>query len=304
MGVSLQWWADEVGKRTGGKVTVETYPMSSLVEMQQMLDSVAGGVADIGILSIPSFEKRFPITNVIMLPTIKFPYTADGIVASGEAFRMLYNKYPALEAEYKDQKLRLVMLPGVDIQNIVAKKEIRVPGDLKGMKVGATGVRGKIVESCGGVPVSVITPEAYMSLERGVIDAIFTNWSMVAARKLQEVSSHYFDYQLYSLALMLVINVNTWNALPPDVQKIIDDLEADALVFRGDAYMRSAGGGKKLWSEAGNTVTQITPDEGKLWDAKVLPFEETWLADMGAAGFKEAPQILDDLKKKMAEAWK
>ena len=302
VGIALKWWADELTKRSKEAVKVEVYPMSVLVKLPQMLEAVKTGVADIGVLSVESYAKFFPLTTVMMLPTIHFPYSEKGMVASGKAFMELYNRYPVFQTAYTD--VRLLLLPGLDIQNIVSKKELRVPNDLKGMKIGASGARLKIISACGGVPVGVVPPDAYLSLDKGVIEGIFTNWSIVAARRFQEVTSYYLDYQLTSLALPMIMNVDSWNSLPSDIKKIISGLSMEALNVRAKEHMATADNGMKQWGVAGRKVTTLTAEERKLWDQKCEPFVEEWITSMEANGVKEARQILVDLKNLEAVSWK
>jgi TRAP-type C4-dicarboxylate transport system substrate-binding protein len=68
-------WAEEVEKRTNGKVKVEKFPGGTLLTAQNMYDGVLKRVADIG-LSCPSYEPgRFPLTGIsdqpVAYPTLK-----------------------------------------------------------------------------------------------------------------------------------------------------------------------------------------------------------------------------------------
>lgn len=300
MGATFDWYAAEVGKRSNGKVKIENYPMQSLVKMPQTIDAVLTGISEIGLIDTNVFARRFPVTAVFSLPTTTFPLTEKGKIASGEAFMNLYRKYVSLQKEYKEFKV--LMCPGLNDYAMVSKKEIRLPDDLKGLKVGAAGMAAQITELCGGTPVSIQTPEAYMSLDRGVIDALFLSWGMVAARQIQEVSSYFLERNLTQLSLVAVMNLKTWNELPPDVRKIIDDLEHEALLFRTKQHMGLTGFAKGLWAKAGRTITVLSAEENRLWEEKGIPLEKKWLADMETAGKKDAPNILDELKRIRAGA--
>lgn len=301
VGVSLRWWADELKKRSGGEIEVEVYPMSVLVDRVRMIDAIKTGVTEIGLVSIATVPKLFPLTTVMMLPTLNFPYSTKGLVESGKAFRELYNKFPSIKNEYTD--LHLLMFLGMDVQNIVTKNEVRMPDDLKSMKIGASGDRGNIVSYCGGVPVGVAPPEAYISLDKGVIDGIFSNWPIIQARKLQEVTSYYLDYQLTSLMLVVMMNQSTWINLSPDIKEIIEGMENDTIMFRAKQHILAGDRGKKLWAKSGKTVTTLTSEEKNLWDQKCQPLIEEWVSKMEAKGFGEARQIFNEAKRLSSDSW-
>ena len=66
--VQMTHWAQQLAKRTNGKVDVKTFPGGTLLGAKDMYDGVSKGVADIG-LGAPSYDPgRFPLTSGIALP--------------------------------------------------------------------------------------------------------------------------------------------------------------------------------------------------------------------------------------------
>ena len=71
-GKQMAHWAEEMKKRTNGKVEVKTFPGGTLLGAREMYDGVTKGVADIGLGS-PSYDPgRFPLTAGISMP-VNFP---------------------------------------------------------------------------------------------------------------------------------------------------------------------------------------------------------------------------------------
>ena len=50
--VQMEEWKKEVEKRTGGKVAVQTFPGSTLLNPKNMFEGVISGTADIGCLAM------------------------------------------------------------------------------------------------------------------------------------------------------------------------------------------------------------------------------------------------------------
>lgn len=294
------WWAEELEKRTDGKVKVEFYPGGTLFKLDVSVDSVIGGVADIAMTSIGAFSKRFPLSNVGSLPTASFPDTVEGLVAADSALMALYEKSPEMKAEWKDVKV----LGFYQMLNYImqSKKEIRVPDDVKGVKIGGDGLKLALVEAAGATPLTIVPPDAYMNLDKGVIDAAFLSWSQAGIYHTYEVCEYFFDYGFGATSLPIIMNLDTWNALPSDIQKLMMDLMPESQMVSAKGLIVSVEKGRKAVSDAGKTVITLTLDEVKLWQDVGKPMEGTWIAEMKAAGIKNPEEVLNEWKRLANEA--
>ena len=66
--VQMEEWKKEVEKRTGGKVAIQTFPGSTLLNPKNMFEGVISGTADIGCLAMSYQPGRFPISEAIDQP--------------------------------------------------------------------------------------------------------------------------------------------------------------------------------------------------------------------------------------------
>jgi len=66
--VQMERWKVEVEKRTGGKVAVQTFPGSTLLNPKNMFEGVVSGTADIGCLAMSYQPGRFPVSEAIDQP--------------------------------------------------------------------------------------------------------------------------------------------------------------------------------------------------------------------------------------------
>ena len=65
--------------------------------------------------------------------------------------------------------------------------------------------------------------QIYESAERGVIDGNVMPWGPVGAFKLHEVFKNHLNARIDAVAMYTLINERRYNALPPDIRKLIDD---------------------------------------------------------------------------------
>jgi TRAP-type C4-dicarboxylate transport system substrate-binding protein len=172
--VGQHWWADEVTKRTEGRVRVQISPASSLVNQAAGVEAVLSGVADMYMLSTAVHRKTFPITSIMSVPGAGFPDdTLEANTAHMNAFFELLKRFPAAAAEYKDFGEMFFYVIYSESYLASKRKKILVPSDIKGMKIGSNAIRMELVSRIGAAAVDDIPPLAYEKLMTGVTDATF-----------------------------------------------------------------------------------------------------------------------------------
>ncbi|MBW1791691.1 MAG: TRAP transporter substrate-binding protein DctP, partial [Deltaproteobacteria bacterium] len=278
------------------------YPGGTLFKISAALDSVIKGVSDIGMISTGRVKKRFQVVELTSLPALGFPDTVEGNYAAAEAFMTLTEKYPQVQAEPKNFKRLIPQLTPNYI--IVSKKKIRVPGDLKGMKIGGTGKKGDYAGSFGAVPIKISPPDAYMNLDRGVVDAVFLSWSQVRIYKIYEIAEYFLNFGISQSAIPVIMNLKSWNALPDDVKKIMKEITPKAISLSVGNMFKGVNGAKKGIKAKGRTVITPTPAERKLWEDAAKPLWDDWVAKMKSRGVKDPEKVLDEWKGLRAKAFK
>jgi TRAP-type C4-dicarboxylate transport system substrate-binding protein len=300
--VGVHWWAEEVTKATEGRVTVEMYPASSLCTQDAALESVLSGVADMYLLSISSHRKIFPVNEITGLPGVGFPDdTLEANTAHMNTFFELLDKYPAAAAEYKDFGPMFFYIIYSEAY-LMSKPEIRVPADIKGMKVGSNGIRLELVEMLDGAAVSDIPPLAYEKLQTGVTEATFAAISAVHDFQLYEVTDHAFDLPFGGGGMPCVINKDTWSKISPKDQQIMMDLATEGAKISHQAL---ADLNNLSWQEMDEFGMRVTPttEEAALWEEQFKVLWDKWLAENEANGTTEASDILNWWKAKSDAEW-
>ena len=65
MGIQYQSWADELTRRTNGRVKADMFWMDSLVKQQDMLPGLKSKMTDAGYLSQTYFPSNFPLLMMV-----------------------------------------------------------------------------------------------------------------------------------------------------------------------------------------------------------------------------------------------
>ena len=124
----MQPWADEIEKKSEGKVKVQVFPAMQLGgRPADLYGQARDGVVDI-IWTIPGYSPgRFPLTEVFELP-----FLIGNATAASQALTEFHQKW--LRDEYSDTH-PLVFHSTAPTHLHTVGKQIRIFEDLKGMKI-------------------------------------------------------------------------------------------------------------------------------------------------------------------------
>jgi TRAP-type C4-dicarboxylate transport system substrate-binding protein len=301
---SINVWAKNVEEATKGRVKITLYPAESLFKGMEAWEAVTGGTTDIGWTIMGYFTGRFPLTSVMALPFLSLVSgKVDGKVRSGGAINSrilqeLYDTLPEMQAEWKEVKVMTMLCSDPSVL-FTAKKPVRNMNDAKGLKLREAGSYPlEMWKLLGASPVTMGMPEAYDSLSKGVLDGMNTTWSAIATFKLYEVLKYWSDVGTVASTQMTVMNLKTWNSLPPDIQQAIMSVSG----VKGAELFGDGGWGFDVKEEmladatkAGKPMERVELDAGEYEKWKEVagkPLWSKWVDEMKAKGLN-GQKVLD-----------
>jgi TRAP-type C4-dicarboxylate transport system substrate-binding protein len=81
------------------------------------------------------------------------------------------------------------------------------------------------------------------------------------------------------------MNLKTWNSLPADIQKIIEEMSGPALNEKYAAsWDNEAQVSRDTLKKGGVENIQLSPEEMKAWNQRLKPVTEAWVAEMESKG--------------------
>jgi TRAP-type C4-dicarboxylate transport system substrate-binding protein len=289
-------WAEEIGKRTGGRVKIAVFPGGVLTKADQCYQGVVDGISDIGMSAFAYTRGRFPLLEGLDLP-VGYP---DGVSATRIAHALAGEFNPA---EIQDTKLLYVHAHGPGV--LATKKPVTKLDDVKGLKIRATGFCSKIVESLGGSPVSMPQGETYEALQKGVVDATFCPVETLKGWKQAEVIQHLTDSRCvgYTTAFFVAMNKERWAALPADVQKVFEEVSAEWVAKHGQAWNDADAEGLAYANELKRGLVTLDAAEQAAWIKRVEPVLQEYATRAAQKGLS-GEAFLGKLKERVAEAKK
>ena len=268
---TAQTWADEIGKRTDGKVKITMYPAGTLTKAPQCYEGVVSGVSDIGMSCFAYTRGRFPLLEGLDLP-LGYP---NGLVATRVATEMVRKYEPE---EIKDVHVLYIHAHGPGI--LAARKSVRKLEDMTNLKVRATGLSSKIVQSLGGTPIAMSQPETYEALQKGVVEATFCPIETLKGWKQGEVIDSVTETSVigYTTSMFVVMNKDAWSGLGPELQKVFTEVSDEWVAKHGQAWDQADREGQAFIKELQREVITLDEAEQQRWQAAVKPVLDAYVA--------------------------
>ena len=281
-------WGQKVEKESGGRIKVQNFPTMQLGgKPPELFDQAKDGVVDIIWTVLGYTPGRFPKSEVFELP-----FTSGSAEVSSRAFQAYVEKN-AMD-EFKDIKLIAVHTHGPGMFH--SKDPITKLEDLKGMKVrGGSRVINIMLEQLGAVPVGMPVPAVGEALSKGVISATTIPWEVVPAVKVQQIVKNHTGFSgdkgLYTQTFAVAMNKASYDKLPPDLKKVIDNNSGiEAAAMFGRAMDMGDKEGLALAQKAGNNIVTLDATETARWQRTAAGVRAAWYKEVGEKGI-DGPKL-------------
>jgi TRAP-type C4-dicarboxylate transport system substrate-binding protein len=198
-----------------------------------------------------------------------------------------FNKFKP--KEWDDVRVLYVTNPG-PLVFLTVNKPVKTLEDLKGLKIRAVGQESDIIKALGGLPVPLQMPDVYDALRRVVIDGVTVDFSTLPHWKFAEVIKYVTAaWQLgRGYTFYWVMNKGKWNALPPDIQKIVTEVTDEAREKQARLWDQMDIEGRDLLKSKGGEIISLSDAEAARWVKAVAPVIADYRKAMVSKGYKDA----------------
>jgi len=271
--IHSQLFADEVTKRSNGRLKVEFYPSKQLFDIRTVMGGVTSGAVEmggiVGVVSFPKINKNFSVAS--------FP----GLFGSYDEQRRFF-----LEDETGSQiwnniteksNTKLIMYnPVGPIMTFSGARELTGIDVMKGLKARALLKSERPMwKAMEASIVSLKTGEVYTALQTGMIDTINTPPGSVEAYSWWEHLKYaQKPYQYYADAYIMA-NATWFDSLPKDLQDLLMTVGAEIGAKATGTIFDAGENSLKKFQAMGGIVTTLSGEEkakfDKLMNEVVLP---------------------------------
>ncbi|MFV9475365.1 DctP family TRAP transporter solute-binding subunit [Advenella sp. RU8] len=299
-GQGAQIWADLVKERTAGRINIKIYPGASLVQGEQTREftAIRQGVIDMAVGSTINWSPQVKQLNIFSMPFLIPDYAAVDALVQGEVGRQLFSLIDnagVVPLAWGENGFR-------QISN--AKQPIKLPEDMKGMKLRVVGspLFLDIFTALGAVPVQMSWAEAQPALAKGTVDGQENPLSIYLGSKLYDAGQKYLTLWNYvNDPLVFVVNKNIWNSWTAQDREIVRQAALDAA--RQEVALARKGftpEDESLLKEIVNhgvEISALTSDQHEAFVKATRPVFDKWKERIGAALVDQALMDIENSKK-------
>ncbi|NLG84668.1 MAG: TRAP transporter substrate-binding protein DctP [Firmicutes bacterium] len=273
---ALLFFADKVEEKSKGQIKITVFPAGQLGQEQDYIEGMKLGTMEIAKVSSAPLGQFSPSLQVVSLPFIWRDLEHQHAVLDGPIGKRL------MDDLYKNGFKGLAFLDA-GFRNISTRtKPIRVPADLKGMKIRVMQSKPLIdtINAFGATAVPMGQSEVYVALQQKVIDGWENNEPTVLSFNMQEVCKYYSYTRHCSIPDILVMSRPVFDALPADLKTAVESAAQETVpVYR------------KIWADyIDDAVRQLKAkgmefnevDDIKAFQALVRPIWKEYESLVGA----------------------
>lgn len=282
-------WIEAVEADSGGRIEIEHYPSMQLGGAPSSLyDQARDGVVDIVWTLLGYTPGRFHKLEAFELPFM---------VSTAEATSMAFHEFVQRHGldELSDVHPLVVHTHGPGLLH-VRGEGVRSLDDMAGLTLrGPTRVITKMLDDMGASAVGMPVPAVPEALSKGVIDGAVVPWEVTVPLKIAELVDSHTGFEgdrgLYTATFALVMNKDSYAALPDDLKEVIDahgGIETAALF--GAAMDEGDEAGQGIARSRGNEIRMLDPGP---WEQAAQATIDDWIAEMDARGHDGAALVAE-----------
>jgi TRAP-type transport system periplasmic protein len=275
----LQVWVDNFNAAAKGRYEAKLFPGGVLAGTMDTLDAVRTGAEEVGHGSITTFggqDAGFSAAEV--------PYLLNSFDANVEFNKLIFDYHNSILEKKFHQKL-LATWPMGFAEFYTVNRPVKTLADMKGLLVACDTVfEAKSSSALGASPVTMDFPEEIPSLQKGIVNAgMIAIAGGMAFMKYYDAVKYYVASSKSGSELDVTINLDVYNNMPPDLQKVMVDegkKYADAMVpaMKNFSYTWALGELKKN----GMDIYNLPAAERDNWKKACQPIIDEYWQKMGS----------------------
>jgi len=217
--LAAEFFAKNVAARTNGRVQIQVFPGEQLGPGKEVNEMIRQGANVMNITDAGYLSDFVPDIGVLNGPyLVRTPEEYEKLLAS--------DWFQGVRKRLEQAGFKLIMANGYFGQrHLIADKPVRTPAEIAGMtvRVPPNTMWIETFKAMGARPTTVQWSEVYGALQQNVVQAAEAPLGSLWGAKLHEVRKVISTTGHFTAFTMWPMNVNYFNRLPADVQKVLLD---------------------------------------------------------------------------------
>ncbi|MGF7186598.1 tripartite ATP-independent transporter DctP family solute receptor [Desulfitispora alkaliphila] len=253
-----------VEEMSDGRIEIEIYDSAVLGSDRVTHESVQAGTLEMSSSSTPNMANFNNDWMVWDLPYITLYENQEAIYDAidngriGEHFREIS----------REDGFEIIMFSEYGYRKMTtANAPVRTPNDFRGLTLRTTDspVEIAVANAIGANPVPVAWGEVYTALQQGTVDGQGNTFDLLYAAQHHEATGYAATTDHNYCMHILVMNVDYYNALPEDLQRIVKEAGQKALDWQREVTYTQEAEAKQNFIDHGIEVFDLTDEEMQMW---------------------------------------
>jgi C4-dicarboxylate-binding protein DctP len=276
-GQAAQRFKEMAEARFPGRVSVEVYPSSQLMNDDDSLEALAFGEIQMIAVSLSKFDRLTHSYQVFDLPFL-FPN-----LEAVEAFQHS-PKAQEILTELTDSGFLGLAFWHNGMKQLSGPRPLRLPTDADGLKfrIQESDVLQAQVLAIGGSPQKMALGEVYQALQTGAVDAQENTWSNIWSSKFYEVQPYITESNHGYIGYLVAVNPQFWHSLPDDIRTGLEEIVAEVTEW-GNAQAEEINQRDKqnIVASGRSEIIELTPEELTAWQQAMHPVWDQFAGVIG-----------------------
>ncbi|GAB5374332.1 MAG: TRAP transporter substrate-binding protein [Acuticoccus sp.] len=274
-----QRFADTVAEKSGGKVTVEVFPNSTIGSSRDLVESIQIGVVDFALVPTTNVASFYPPLDIFYLPFLFRDSEHAYAVSDGEIGQALYDDMVAKTG------IRTLGMMESGFRTITTRdKKIEMPDDMKGVKFRVINnpLNVATFKALGANATPMALSEVFTGLQQGTVDGQDNPVGNVKAFGFDKVQGNITLSNHQWAGIMFLADDKMWAELPDEVKALFAEAASEAEAWERAEINAVEARYLKEMEEAGMTVTRLSPEQAAAFQAAMEPVWDEYREKIGA----------------------
>ncbi len=259
----LDMVTENVAKEAPGQLKIKYVGGPETINNREQVEACRKGLVDMVFTTVGYYTSAVPVADGLNLTKLKpWEERAQGV---NDFLNGIHQK--KVNAYYLGR-----MGTGIPFTLYLTKPITKA--DLTGLKIRCSPTHINFIKKLGGQPVVIPPPEVYTALERGVVDGFIWPAGLIRDWGWHEVTKYIVKPDFYIATNVVLINMDAWNKLPANLQKLLIDSEEQAekwTVARGADHVAKE---YKAFEEQGIKTIDLPPAEAE--KVQAAAYDSLW----------------------------
>lgn len=220
-----KWAAQEIEKRTDGRIRIEVMNNSQLGNDESLLTQMMDGVLDMASLGTSAIGKYTPLFDGMQLPFLIDTYEKELAMIQSDEMTAIKEQF------LNDYDLHVMALAENGLRHFATvNRAVNTAEDLKGLKMRVVPgtVTADAITAMGANATTIAYNEIYTSLQNKIIDSEEVNYSTISNQKHYEVIGCISEIGMYPFSSVCLMSDTLYQKLSEEDRKIIEQICAEA----------------------------------------------------------------------------